>query len=184
MSTDWPFGTDADEHDPLTKLRIPVVSSFNPRWFYVAAFLGVVTDGPDHLKGPPFGSNARPTDAEAQMLVSFLLEHRHYWFGDGGYARKMDRRPLDVDGGWNTVVFIKYGTGDWGYRRVSWQYGPAFVPPPPGIRERRPDEASGGPLPLERVMDRVHSFGDGEPMRHWADWKAAHPEVFPGGEPS
>lgn len=177
-TTTWPFGTDADENDPLTKLRIPVVTSFNPGWHYVAAYLKPVVDGPDYLKGPPFGSNERPTDAEAQMLASFLLEHRHYWFGNQGYARKMDQRPLDIDSGWNTTVFIKYGADDWGYRRCSWTYGPTFVPPPPSYRERYPEETGGGPLALERVMDRRHTICD-EPMEHWLDWKAAHPDVFP-----
>lgn len=171
--TAWPFESDADEHDPLTALRIPVVSSFNPRWHYVAAYLKPVTDGPDYLQGPPFASNERPGDAEAQMLASFLQEHRHYWFGNEGYARKMDQRPLDVDSGWNTTVFIKYGTDDWGYRRCSWTRGPAFVPEPPTFADRKI-----GPLGLVQVMDRCHSIGD-EPMRRWTDWKSNHPETFP-----
>lgn len=174
MTTPWPFGTDADEHDPLTELRIPVVGSFNPEWRYVAAYLKPVTDGPDYLKGPPFGSNERPTDAEAQMLASFLQEHRQYWFKNQGYARRMDERPLDIDSGWNTTVFIKYGADDWGYRRCSWQYGPTFVPGPPGSESRK----AVGALTLEQVMDRRHTIGD-EPMPHWLDWKAAHPEAFP-----
>jgi hypothetical protein len=175
MTDAWPFGTDADEHDPLTRLRIPVVGSFNPTWCYVAAYLKPVTGGPDYLKGPPFGSLERPTDAEAAMLASFLQEHRRYWFNNGGYARKMDQRPLDIDSGWNTTVFIKYGPDDWGYRRCSWTHGPTFVPGPPSFRERYPDE--GGPLTLEQVMDRRHTISD-EPMQHWTDWKKAHPEVF------
>ncbi|MGW1784884.1 hypothetical protein ACWCQQ_38140 [Streptomyces sp. NPDC002143] len=174
MSAVWPFGMDADEHDPLTALRIPVVGSFNPEWRYVAAYLKPVTDGPDYMKGPPFGSNERPTDTEAAMLASFLLEHRQYWFSNEGYARKMDQRPLDIDSGWNTTVFVKYGEDDWGYRRCSWIDGPTFVPGPPGSESRK----AVGRLTLERVMDHRHSIGD-EPMEHWLDWKKAHPEVFP-----
>lgn len=177
MTAAWPFGTDADEHDPLTKLRIPVVGSFNPEWRYVAAYLRPVTDGPDYLKGPPFGSVERPTDAEARMLASFLQKHRQYWFNNEGYARKMDQRPLDIDSGWNTTVFIKYGPDDWGYRRCSWIQGHTFVPPPPSYRERYPDESGGGPLTLEQTMDRRHTIGD-EPIAHWVEWKKAHPEVF------
>lgn len=177
--TDWPY--DADRDDPLTALRIPAVTSFNPSWHYVAAYLKPVTEGPDYLKGPPFGSNERPTDAEARMMSSFLLEHRHYWFRNEGYAREMDKRPVDIDSGWNTIVFIKYGPDDWGYRRCSWVYGPAFVPPSPSHRERYPDEACGGPLSLEQVMDRIHSLGDDKPTRDWTEWKAAHPDVFGAG---
>jgi hypothetical protein len=173
-TTTWPFGTDAVENDPLTSLRIPVVRSFNPSWHYVAAYLGTNADtGSDWSPPWPFSSAERPTDAEANMLASFLQEHRHYWFGNEGYARKMDQRPLDVDSGWNTIVFIKYATDDWGYRRCSWTYGPTFVPDPPNFADRKL-----GPLTLEQVMDRVHTIGD-EPMKHWTDWKDAHPEVFP-----
>jgi hypothetical protein len=176
----WPFGTDAIEDDPLTALRIPVVTSFNPCWHYVAAYLGTSEDTGNTFDPPwPFASVERPTDAEAQMLVSFLLEHRHYWFGNEGYARKMDQRPLDVDSGWNTTVFIKYGTDDWGYRRCSWQYGPTFVPGPPGSVL---GEAVGR-LSLVQAMDRVHTVGD-EPMPHWQKWKADHPEIFPAEEAS
>jgi hypothetical protein len=172
-TTSWPFDTDAKERDPLTVLRIPVVCSFNPRWHFVAAYLDV---DPNCQFDPPwpFASAERPTDAEAKMLASFLQEHRHYWFGNEGYARKMDQRPLDVDSGWNTVVFIKYGANDWGYRRCSWTYGPTFVPDPPNFADRKL-----GPLTLEQVMDRVHTIADDKPMRHWADWKATHAEVFP-----
>lgn len=176
-ATTWPFGTDADEHDPLTALRIPVVGSFNPMWKYVAAYLDTVEDGPDYLKGPPFGSLSRPTDAEAAMLASFIEEYIKHWFNDG-YQAKLARRALDVDGGCKTIVFIKYGEDDWGYRVTTWEYGHTFVPPPPSFREKYPDEACGGPLSLVQAMDRKHTIGD-EPMPHWSDWKAAHPEVFP-----
>jgi hypothetical protein len=175
MTDEWPFGTDAKQDDPLTALRIPVVTSFNPSWHYVAAYLGTSADTGNTFDPPwPFASVERPTDIEARMLVSFLQEHRHYWFGDQGYARKMDLLPLDVDGGWNTIVFIKYGENDWGYRRCSWRYGPTFVPGPPGSESRE----FLGQLSLEQVMDRIHASGD-KIGQHWLDWKAAHPNVFP-----
>lgn len=174
-ATAWPFGTDAKEHDPLTKLRIPVVTCFNPEWHYVAAYLGTSADTGNTFDPPwPFASKERPTEAEAQMLVSFLQEHRNYWFGNRGYTSKMDQRPLDIDSGWNTTVFIKYGPDDWGYRRCSWQYGPTFAPGPPSkgtVREV-------GPLSLVQVMDTVHTIVD-DVMPHWATWKADHPDVFP-----
>ncbi|MFI8872393.1 hypothetical protein [Streptomyces sp. NPDC055243] len=175
----WPFGADAIQDDPLTALRIPVVTSFNPNWCYVAAYLGTNADtGSDWSPPWPFASAERPTDAEAQMLVSFLQEHRNYWFSNQGYARKMDQRPLDIDSGWNTTVFIKYGPDDWGYRRCSWIYGPTFVPGPPNSRGTKYAHAKHpGPLSLEQVMDRRHTIVD-EVMPHWADWKTAHPTTF------
>ncbi|MCX4809078.1 hypothetical protein OG601_46910 [Streptomyces sp. NBC_01239] len=180
----WPFGTDAKQDDPLTALRIPVVGSFNPEWRYVAAYLGTNADTGSTWDPPwPFASAERPTDAEAQMLASFLLEHRNYWFSNQGYTREMDKRPLDIDSGWNTTVFIKYGADDWGYRRCSWIYGHTFVPSSPNSRGTKYAHAKHpGPLPLERVMDLVHTVGSDEPMAHWTAWKAAHPEIFPAEE--
>ncbi|MFF9287550.1 hypothetical protein [Streptomyces griseosporeus] len=179
----WPFGTDAIQDDPLTALRIPVVTSYNPSWRYVAAYLGTNAHTGNTFNPPwPFASTDRPTDTEAQMLASFLQEHRHYWFGNEGYARKMDQRPLDTDSGWNTTVFIKYGPDDWGYRRCSWTYGPTFVPTPPTARGTKyAHDKHPGPLPLHQVMDLVHTVVDG-PMQHWLDWKADHPDIFPTAE--
>jgi hypothetical protein len=170
--TAWPFGADAEQNDPLAALRIPVVSSFNPSWHYVAAYLNVNPESP--FAPPwPFASAERPTDAEARMLVSFLQQHRHYWFNNEGYARQMDQRPLDVDSGWNTTVFIKYAADDWGYRRCSWTQGPTFVPGPPGS----PSRTTTGQMTLENVMDRVHSWGDGTSPQ-WQQWKTDHSDVF------
>ncbi|MDH2390061.1 hypothetical protein QCN29_14925 [Streptomyces sp. HNM0663] len=164
MSATWPFGTDADEHDPLTKLRIPVVTSFNSDWKYIAAYIGVDTSRYS------WGSRERPTDAEAAMLASYIDEYIHYFLGDRERQRML-KRPLDVEGRVVTRDFIKYGPADWGYRVVTWQYGPLFVPGPPGSESRQ----TVGPLSLEQAMDRDHDI---YPKR-WLDWKAAHPEVFP-----
>lgn len=168
----WPFGTDAIENDPLTAMRIPVVSSFNPSWYYIAAYLGTNEDsGSDWDPAWPFASTERPTDREAAQLASFIREYIERWYTES-FKAKLAQRPLDVDGGCNTTVFIKYGPDDWGYRRVSWIYGPTFVPLPPNAPARDTE-----PLSLKQVMDRVHTIGD-EPMKHWTDWTAAHPDVF------
>jgi hypothetical protein len=158
----WPFGTDADEHDPLTALRIATTGS-HPRWCYLVGF--------------DRDSDARPTEAEAAMLASYLDEYKAYWYG-GSYLHKLAEKPLDVDGGANGVIFRKWGPDDWGYRRQSWTRGPLYVPQSPRIRERYPDEAPIGPLALEQVMDHAHTIVDGLHKR-WLDWKVAHPEVFP-----
>lgn len=172
MTTAWPFGTDAAEHDPLTKLRIPVVTSFNPEWKYIAAYIDVDTS--DYS----WGSAERPSDAEAAMLSSFIDEYKHHWFNEG-YKAKLLRRPLDVDSGCNTTIFVKYGTDDWGYRLCSWQYGPMYVPVSPKLRGGKYDESKhAGPMSLEQAMDLRHTIVD-DVMPHWLDWKAAHPEVFP-----
>jgi hypothetical protein len=168
----WPFGTDAKQDDPLTALRIPVVTSFNPGWKYVAAYIDVD-------RSPySWGSQERPTDTEAAMIASFIEEYKHHWFNDS-YKAKLLQRPLDIDSGCNTTVFVKYAADDWGYRRCSWEYGPLFVPVGPKQRGGEYDQdKQPGPLTLEQVMDRSHTIVGDKPMQHWIDWKAAHPDVF------
>ncbi|MYY79687.1 MULTISPECIES: hypothetical protein [unclassified Streptomyces] len=159
----WPFGTDADENDPLTALRIPVTGT-HPRWRYIATF--------DRK------SEARPTDAEARMLASYIEEYKEHWFNDW-YKAKLLERPLDVDA--VTHIFHKWADGDWSYRVVTWEYGPFWVPVAPQLRGGDHDYLKvTGPLSLEQVMDRAHTLGSDEPMRHWLDWKNAHPEIFGG----
>lgn len=162
----WPFGDDALQDDPLTAFRVPVVGSFNPKWKYIAAYLNTSTSA-DYLSAPPFASNQRPTEIEGRMIASFIREYLAYWFSIS-YIEELSLRPLDVDSRCNTTVFIKYGIDDWGYRLISWQYGPTFIP------ER------GGPLSLEQVMDRAHTYRCDKPTDRWQNWKATHPDVFPG----
>lgn len=156
----WPF--DADQHDPLTARRIAVTSS-HPGWYYLVSF--------DRQ------SEARPTDAEVDMLVSFLDEYKDRWYGNTGYRQNMERRPLDVDGGANGVIFHKWGEDDWGYRRQSFTQGYLFTVVWPGQRDREPDHGYRGPFSLAELMDRIHSHGDG-PSPKWEQWKAANRRVF------
>lgn len=179
--SDWPFGTDALEHDPLTRLRIPVVTSFNPSWYYTCAFLGTNEDTGQTWEPPwPFASAERPTEAEVRMLGSFREYHRHYWQTVHGYnMAKLDAKPLDVDSTGSATVFIKYGTSDWGYRKTSWVYGHTFVPAPPSLRGTEHDsDKHPGPLRLDQVMDLIHHIGSDYPSKEWIKWKADHPELF------
>lgn len=168
MTAAWPFGVDADEHDPLAALRIPVVTSFNPQWKYIAAWIGVDTSRYS------WGSAERPTDAEAAMLASYIDEYIAYFLGDQE-RKRMLKRPLDVEGRVVTRVFVKYGPDDWGFRVVTWDGG-SFLPPRPSTRGTEYEHPKyPGPLTLEQVMDVAHGI---YPKR-WVDWKKAHPEVFP-----
>jgi len=155
----WPF--DADRDDPLTGLRIAVASS-HPSWCFLVSF--------------DRESEARPTDAEAAMLRSFLDEYKDHWYGDGSYRRQMEARPLDVDGGANGVIFHKWGPDDWGYRRRSYERGYLFSVVPPALRGRYKDGIP-GPLSLPALLDRINGWTD-RPAPRWEAWKAAHPEVF------
>ncbi|MFE1767237.1 hypothetical protein ACFW81_23840 [Streptomyces angustmyceticus] len=163
--TAWPFGADADRDDPLTALRIPVTGT-HPQWRYIATF--------------DRDSEARPTDAEAAMLASFIDEYKTHWFNEH-YQQKLAERTLDVDGGCNTTIFHKWGDGDWSYRRGSWQYGPFWVPVSPRLRNGDLDHKSLPPHTLAQTMDRIRTIADDKPMKRWIDWKAARTEVF-GGE--
>lgn len=163
--TDWPY--DADQQDPLTELRIPVVGSAWPRWSYIVAFDSGRIDS----------ETFRPTDAEAAMLRSYLDEYIGRWY-NGTWKAKLKDRAFDIDGGANGLIFRKWGEGDWAYRRQSWSMGPTYVPEHPRIREQR--EKPMGPLSLAQVMDRTHAHGDEKPSENWTAWKAAHPEIFGG----
>lgn len=171
MTSDWPFD-DAVRDDPLTALRIPVVTTFNPGWGYIGAYLATDPNSPWPDKPWPFASMERPTDAEARMIVSYIEEVKSGL--TGWYLAEMSERPLDIDNYKCGHVFIKYGPDDWGYRRLSWTYGPTFVPGPPGSESRK----IVGPLTLEQVIDRRHSIGD-KVMKSWIQWKADHPDIFP-----
>lgn len=157
----WPFGEDCDRTDPLVQQRIAVTSS-HPGWAYLVAF--------DHA------SEERPTDREVAMLRSYLEEYKAYWYNPG-YLARLARRPLDVDGGANGVIFHKWATDDWGYRRRSYRYGNTFTVVWPLQRDANPDHNWLGPFSLLALMDRIHTIVD-KPRDHWVEWKAAHPEVF------
>jgi hypothetical protein len=162
--TTWPY--DADEHDPLTALRIPVTSAY-PSWRYIATF--------------DRESEARPTDTEAAMLASYIEQYKVYFFGaDGWYKRKLEEAPLDVDA--VTRIFHKWGEGDWSYRIDTWTSGPFWVPMAPRSRGGRYDTVKLGPLTLVQVMDRDKHMHTEYPSKDWLEWKAAHPDVFGGGE--
>lgn len=159
--TEWEY--DAAEHDPLTALRIPVVTSLYPDWFYLVSI--VINESDDAL-----WYGMRPNDSEVDILLSYLAYERA-WYRDS-YIAKMADRPFDIDGGHNNLTFIKRGEGDWAYRRRTWQYGPALIPSKFDGQE---------PMDLVPMLDRIHTFTEGQLFTRWADWKTARPDMF-GGE--
>lgn len=153
----WPFEDDADRDDPLTALRIPVTGAY-PSFVYLAAF--------------DRGSEERPSDAEAAVISSWIDLQRE-WFNETWQAKLLER-PLDVEGGHNTVIFHKWGEGDWGYRRRTHRYGPTFWPGRPGFREG----VERAPYALVDLMDHMQGRHTGFLSQKWIEWKAARPEVF------
>lgn len=148
--TVWKY--DTDPRDPLAGLRIPSTSKW-PLSGYIAAF---------HRDSPH-----RPTTAESRMIASYIEEHldRHFATWE---REEMARKPFDVYPGRNTVIFHKYDTGSWGYRRRSWQVGSPFSPAPRMVG-----------VTLEEAMDLTHWSTSNAPDPEWTDWKTGHPEVFP-----
>lgn len=164
----WPYGGDADEHDPLTALRIAVTDS-HPRCRYHVAF--------------DRDSEARPTDEEAAMLASYL-DLRLTWYNTS-YRQRMAARPLDTDGSINTVIFHKWGRDDWGYRRASFTGGLMWTVAGPCRREHNTLGLTGRdvqPHSLIMLLDRIRQHGSDEPNAEWEAWKAARPNIFPKGQ--
>ena len=155
----WKY--DAPQDDPLTALRIPVVTSIYPDWHYLVAL--VVGEHEYALwKG------VRPDEREVALLQSELAFELDWY--NASYVARMAERPFDMDGGFNGLTFIKRGEGDWAYRRRTWSIGPSL----------RPSLYDGeAKLDLLGVLDLVHSHGSKEYMSpRWEAWKAAHSEVF------
>jgi len=153
---DWPF--DADQHDPLARLRIPVTGAY-PEHGYLAAYAG---------KAEPLLNWPRPDDAEAAVLASYIGYLR------GKYTlhaqRRMLARPLDT-GDLSALVFAKRGEGDWAYRRAHWTEGVFWWPLPEGCERGRR-------IALVPLLDHVETSGGVTEAPGWEAWKAAHPDVF------
>lgn len=152
--TGWKW--DADQRGRLTKHRIPTTSMY-PINAYLVAFHRL--------------SQHQPTEHEVRTLLSFIdyRKDRHYSTGE---KARMAALPFDVCAGSSTIIFHKYGTHDWGYRRPGWQTGSQFTPPSPRVPGRVM-----GPYNLVQVMDLVDQQ-DGAPSKEWTQWKKEHSEVF------
>jgi hypothetical protein len=158
MSTDtaWPY--DADQHDPLTALRIPVTGAY-PQKGYLACFYV------DPSGNGRAGDTPRPTDAEAAMLASYIAYLRTKY--EPHVQRRMAAEPLDT-GDLAALVFSKRDNGSWAYRRAHWTEGPFFWPPFGG----------GVRLALGALLDHVVTSGGASKAPEWEAWKAAHREAF------
>jgi hypothetical protein len=153
------FAEDGEERDTRShKYRWPIINSPYPRWHYITAV--VVSE--DLWGGLP------PTDREIEIVTSFHDHYINYWYRVGWLNQMRAKYPFDVDGGANGRFLIKRGENDWAWRQRSWCQGPIFVP---GRNE--------SPLTLLGCLDGAHTIC-GEIRPHWAEWKAARPEIFGG----
>jgi hypothetical protein len=134
----WPY-RDADQGHRLASRRIPVIPDLHPRHQYEVALCIGAPDAPH-----PYYRGQEPTDEEVDLIVA-ALEYRMSWYNEG-WRQRMSSRPLDTDGGTNTVVLVKLGPNNWAYRRASWTSGPILWP------------SRNSPLPLRDVLD--HALGE------------------------
>ena len=157
MATDTEWAYDADQHDPLAALRIPVVRSPYPGWSYEVCVM-IADPADDRTLWP----SLRPDDREIRQILAYLDYRMNYY--NERWKAKMRRRPLDTDASTDTVILRKHPTGGWSHRRRSWQTGPVMVPAP-----------TGDVLTLEQLLDRIN---DVVPEK-WTAHKANYPEAFP-----
>lgn len=155
---DWPF--DADPHDPLAELRIPVVTTPYPRWKYEVC---LVISGEHCGDRPQWGPSLRPDDREVKQLVA-ALDYRMSWY-NAGWQKKMRQRPLDVDPTTNTLILQKFGDRDWRYRRMTFEHG---MWPFHHMTQR---------FTLEALLDHVNDYVD-LPNPTWREHKAKYPDAF------
>lgn len=153
--TDWPF--DADRDDPLAELRIPVTPAHPDH-----AYLVALTSGRDKLL-ELFGETAlRPDGPEAARIASYI---RYLCSGYSAlWQRKLAERPFDLDGARATVVLRKRAEDDWCYRLSTWHS--------PRWSTRHPVTGLAG------LLDHIATHGGVIERPGWAEWKAAHPDVF------
>lgn len=155
MSRPYDPGTDlAARHELAESLRIPLLNSPHPRWYYVTGI--VVGD---------LWFGTMPTDQEIRAVASFADEYRVRWYNQTWIERMQRFAPFDIDGGANGTFFFKYAHGGWAYQKASWRHG---------ARPGRYDE----PMTLVAVMDRCHQWAGDEPNPKWEAWKADHADVF------
>jgi len=130
---DWPY--DAIRDDPLTALRIPVISGVNPDHGYMIALV---------VRDERLWPGLRPTDEEARMLTGFCERWAEFMLGP---VSRRQPGPFDV-GALNTFTFRKRGDDDWCYRQPTWDRGPFWQPVPL-------DAEGGSKLSLAALLDRI-----------------------------
>jgi hypothetical protein len=138
----------ADTNDPLAALGVPVTTRYD--------------DG--YLVGFDVDSEARPTDLEAAILMSFSEFVRTTTYPATPAAR-MAAKPFDhetgQDTGHDTILLHKFGHDSWGVRRLSW------------------DREYFDPGPLERPKTLVAVLDyDASPFGEWVLWKEERLELF------
>lgn len=132
----WDPGTDISPHqtDLATQLRVPLLTSAHPKYFYVT---GIIVD--DWL-----WHGEVPTDEEVEVIGAIRKDYQDYFFPEPNHFRTQMEAfaPYDIDGGANGFLFLKRGDDNWAYNRRTWSSGPSLVP-----------SYDQPPMTLEEVID-------------------------------
>jgi len=107
-------------HPWVAKYRVPVVTGVRLGTYWIAAL--VVPDPNDAYNVYGF---QQPDEQDAELVGQYIA-YRKSWYG-GTYLRKMNERSLDIDSGFNTIVFAKTARG-WVQSRQSWTRQVLFPP--------------------------------------------------------
>lgn len=157
--------SDVDVNHPwATKYRLPVLNSWHPTFYYI---LTVAVPYPEDVTFEVFDDIEMPTEEEAAMLGSYLKYKKSFYRG-GYVARELDSKPLDIDGGVNTISFVKRNKWRWGYVRSTWRNSN----PVPGYGSKHLIDD------LEELLDMVEYHLPHDPCERWSTWKAENPDIF------
>lgn len=114
--------TDVDlDHPWVKEYRLPVIGYTYPHFAYVVT----VTVPSKENEDSQFFALTSPTDEEAKVLASFLEYTKSRMGNSPHFMQEMAKRPLDLDGTWNTISIMKRKDGTWAYKRNSWTQGPS-----------------------------------------------------------
>jgi hypothetical protein len=152
------LAADVDlEHPWVKQYRVPVLHDLYPGWSFLAT-ITVPREGRQDFLGEGF---LPVTEDDAILVGKYITYYRKHWY-NARYMRELDRMPLDLDGGANTVSFARMEQG-WVFRRFSWR-DQAFAP----YRDAKVQYPT-----LLELMDHITSFGD-KPSADWEAFKAEH----------
>lgn len=134
----WSDDGSISEHQSelATSLRVPLLTSQNPRWNYITGIVVCDEQYGDH--------GIVPSDDEIRLLGAHLAEYNRYYRQEFVDAMK-HFAPYDIDGGANLGYYMKRPSGGWCYRKRTW-YSHHWWP------QNWPDPAP--VLPLSHVLVR------------------------------
>ena|SRR6478672_11280333 len=120
--TEWiPDDISHSQTEYATSLRVPLLSTFNPRWYYIT---GIVVREDSRFPN----SGLMPTEEEVGLVADRLQTYCKRWYRESFLQRMRAFAPFDIDGSANLAYFLKRDDGGWAYRKRTWDHGPLWLP--------------------------------------------------------